>query len=166
MIDIRDITTSTIEPLKLAVIKNHLRVDGNDNDGYIESLITAARHKAEQVTGLSLVPHTFELEESNNDGEIELLFPPVATIDSVEYWDGDEFTTDDNYTSGGLNGKYVLTQYKRVKITYTTEAEANEDLKRLMMDLIQAWFDNRPDIEQVQEVIVKRMAKYKIWRAL
>ena len=166
MIDINDITETIVEPLNLAVIKNHLRVDGNENDGYIEGLITAARVKAEQVTGLSLVPHTFELEESSNDGEIELLYPPVASIDSVQYWDGSEFVTDDSYTSGGLNTKYVLTTYKRVKITYTTKAEINEDLKRLMMDLIQVWFDNRPDMEQIQETIVKRMAKYKVWRVL
>ena len=170
MVDFRDTATTFVEAITLESVKHHLRETGNDNDAMIEGFIRPAREKCEKVTGKSIIPHTFEIYVSENDGEIELLYPPIVNVTKAEYWDGREWielaATD--YMVGGVRQKVVLisASYKVVKITYTTTGEANEDLLRLMKDLIQVWFDNRPDLMDAQAKVINRMATYKIWQAL
>lgn len=45
------LTPPTAEPVSLVEAKLHLRVDFNDDDALITSLITAARQAAETITG-------------------------------------------------------------------------------------------------------------------
>jgi uncharacterized phiE125 gp8 family phage protein len=169
MIDFRDTTTTFVEPISLEAVKHHLREIGNDNDAMIEGFIRPAREKCEKVTGKSIVAHTFEIYVSDNDGEIELLYPPIVNVTKVEYWDGTEWIelAASDYMVGGVRQKVVLvsSSYKVVKVTYTTIGEGNEDLLRLMKDLIQVWFDNRPDMVDAQSKVINRIATYKIWQA-
>jgi uncharacterized phiE125 gp8 family phage protein len=50
-----------VEPITLNEAKAHLRVFGTDDDGYITSLIAAARQSAESLTDRALLPQTWEL---------------------------------------------------------------------------------------------------------
>jgi uncharacterized phiE125 gp8 family phage protein len=169
MIDIID-NESVVEVLSLERVKQHLRVTTTTDDGYIEGLIKAAREKCEQVTGRSIAAHDFTLLNDSNEGETELLYPTVDDVEKVEYFNGSDYVELEStaYTVTGLKEKYVTTSstYTNIKITYTTTASDNDDLKRLMMDLIQVWYDNRPDAGDLQQGIINRMAKYKIWRVL
>lgn len=171
MIDFSLTTADDVcEPVTLEQVKAHLRIiESNTDDGYIESLIKPAREKAEQVTGQSLVAHTVIFENSDCEGETELLCPPIGTVIKVEYFDGSEFVelTSDEFTVGGARSKWVITPevYSHIRITYTTTGWGNEDLKRLILDLILLWYDERPNVDEAKEkAIVNKMAKYKVWQ--
>ena len=98
------------EPLELDEVKLHLRVDHDDEDSLIESMIAAAREYCENFCRRSFITQTltFTLDEfpsvgvkaSCYDGYkrkytdyIELPNGPVQSIESLEYWD----TTEDEY---------------------------------------------------------------------
>jgi uncharacterized phiE125 gp8 family phage protein len=50
----RELTQPTIEPVSLAIAKQHLRVDFDNDDTYIAALITAARQYVEKVTNRAI----------------------------------------------------------------------------------------------------------------
>jgi uncharacterized phiE125 gp8 family phage protein len=96
------ITPPTAEPLELADAKLHLRADMDDDteDGYITSLIVAAREAAEHMTGRALITQTWELaldrfyehrrefhRYSGDAYRIALPKPPLISVASVKYID-------------------------------------------------------------------------------
>ena len=173
MIDFSITTAENVsEPVTLEQVKSHLRIyDSNIDDGYIESLIKPAREKAEQATGQSLVAHTIVYENSDTESEDEqvLLYPPIGEVSKVEYFDGSSYVELDSeaYTVGGARGKWVsgISDYSHIRITYTTTGWGNEDLKRLILDLILLWYDERPNVDEAKEkAIINKMAKYKVWQ--
>ena len=98
------ITAPTVEPVTLDQVKASCRIDSAAEDALLAGLAGAARQTAEQITGRSLAPQTWERvldafpsgARSPYGGEIELLYPPAATVASVKYLDldGAEQTLD------------------------------------------------------------------------
>lgn len=78
-----------VEPLTVADLKKHLRVDGVDEDGYLGTLIIAARELAEIFTRRAFVTQTWDLylDCFPTDGEIRLPRPPLQTVSFVKYTD-------------------------------------------------------------------------------
>jgi uncharacterized phiE125 gp8 family phage protein len=56
-----DATTGIAEPVSLAEVKQHLRVDIPDDDALILALISSARQMAETLTNRQLLPATWNL---------------------------------------------------------------------------------------------------------
>lgn len=85
------------EPVSLEEAKRHLRVEHQEDDDYIEGLITAAREAAEMETGAALVVSTWEhildgfpvATAHNPRRAIELHKHPVQSVESLEYLDTD-----------------------------------------------------------------------------
>lgn len=93
------ITAPAAEPVSLAEIKLHLRIepDVSAEDDLLSSLIKAARLHAERVTGKALVTQTWKLVlDSFPPWEIEFPKPPLQSITSIVYLDsnGDSQTLD------------------------------------------------------------------------
>ena len=89
---LRLITAPTAEPLDIELdVKPHLRVDFSDDDGYIQSLLTAVREHVE-VTELSsaLMTQTWELV-LDDWPRLPLVFPkpPLQSVTSIKYTDID-----------------------------------------------------------------------------
>jgi uncharacterized phiE125 gp8 family phage protein len=59
-------------PVSLADVKAHCRVDLNDDDALLQTLLEAATELAEQATGRALMPQTWELSRES--------FPPTRSI--------------------------------------------------------------------------------------
>lgn len=83
------ITPATALAVSLADAKLHLRVDGSDEDGLITACILAATEAAEQATGRSILPQTWELTLDAFPAAFELTRVPAASVASIQYVDAD-----------------------------------------------------------------------------
>lgn len=77
------------EPISLEEAKAHLRVIGDDEDGYIQDLITAAREMAEGRLNRTIVQRTRTEVFASWRDSLVLLKPPVVSVESVAYTDVD-----------------------------------------------------------------------------
>ena len=84
------IAAPAAEPLTLAEVKAHLRIEGAAEDDYLLGLIRVARAHLERSTGLCLITQSFRLvlESVSEDRVIQLLKGPVQAIDAIRVYDG------------------------------------------------------------------------------
>jgi uncharacterized phiE125 gp8 family phage protein len=77
------------EPLTLADLKGHIRVDGDDEDTLLASLIAVAREHLERATGLALISQGWRLYLDGwpDNGPLEILRGPVLSVDAVRAFD-------------------------------------------------------------------------------
>lgn len=96
------ITAPTVPVVSLAEAKTHLEValDTSDKDAQIAALVAASAGQIDAAYGgwleRALRPQTWELRRSSfddddydDDGNVELPYPPLITVDSVKYDDAD-----------------------------------------------------------------------------
>ncbi len=84
------VTAPAAEPITLTEAKLHLRVEHTVDDDLITALIQAARERAEHLLGRALITQTWaRVLDAFPPNEIELGMPPVQSITSVVYIDGD-----------------------------------------------------------------------------
>jgi len=97
------VTGPASEPVTLAEAKNHLRIDANDEDDYISSLITVARQHIENAGNLALLTQTWKLACDEfpwrmrkfpweTEGRLDeiLIYPgPLIAVSSIKYYDTD-----------------------------------------------------------------------------
>lgn len=98
------LTPPAAEPVSLAEAKGHLRVDFNDEDALITSLIAAARQAAETITGRQLVTARWKLVLDSFPGPSRMGVPaglpfslpghaillhkcPVQSVFAIQYLD-------------------------------------------------------------------------------
>jgi uncharacterized phiE125 gp8 family phage protein len=83
------ITDATEEPITLDEAKDHLRVDGTDEDALIMAYVKAARRQCELISRRAFVTQTWELAlECWPDWYwIGLPYPPLQSVVSVKYID-------------------------------------------------------------------------------
>lgn len=96
------ITAPAEEPVSLSEAKAHLRVDIDDDDTYITTLITAARRHTEAVMRKALITQTWDvfLEKFPSSRYIELPRPPLQSVTHIKYYDDDDAEStysSDNY---------------------------------------------------------------------
>lgn len=106
-------TAPSEEPVTLTDIKLHLRVTASTEDTLLNSLITTARERCEEVSFRSLVTRTVDIYLSTwpIGGVIQLPMPPVQSITSVTYTDVDGATgtvSASSYYLATARGSLVL----------------------------------------------------------
>jgi uncharacterized phiE125 gp8 family phage protein len=145
---VRLIADVTQEPITLAEAKLHLRVDSpnsgtlpHEDDSLIGADITAAREWCEMVSGLSLAPRTLEAVFNRfptvpttwidpcctervvdyRFGEIVLPYPPVTSVTTFAYMDGDGVEQTVGATDYVLdNASWPHRIYKAASYTWPT----------------------------------------------
>lgn len=84
------VTSPTAEPLTLAEMRAHLRVDVTDDDAIIATLLATAREWVEGETKLKLVTQTWDFTWDRGwplDLMLRLPVAPVSSVTSVKYVD-------------------------------------------------------------------------------
>lgn len=82
------ITAPSVEPVTLAELKTHCRVDHDDDNAYLASAITAARQHVERFTGKTLVSTTYDLlYDEFPSGPLEIPRGPLQSVTGVYYID-------------------------------------------------------------------------------
>lgn len=152
------------EPVTLEEAKLFLRVDIDDDDDLITSLITVARCYAEEFTRRAFVTQTlaFDLDEWPSDDIIRLPRLPVESVDSITYLDedGDGFEFED-FVSDIYEGVVTLeadgswpteTLYPLAPITveftagYGEAAAVPEGLKTAIKIIVAQFYENREPV--------------------
>lgn len=82
------------EPIATADAKLHVRVDGNDENGLIDSYVAAARSHVEGVTGTRMVTQTVSLKTDDWNDLADMPVAPIQSITTIAYVDtaGDVIT--------------------------------------------------------------------------
>lgn len=75
------------EPWTLAEAKEHLKIDGTDQDLEVAMMLTAAREHAEEMLQRTLVSTPWLLTLDEFPCAIKLHMPPIISVSSVRYID-------------------------------------------------------------------------------
>jgi uncharacterized phiE125 gp8 family phage protein len=157
-------TAPTDEPVTLADMKEHLRVELHDDNDLITDLMRAAREHVEDFTNrqLMLATWTYTLRTFPGSRIIELPKAPLSSVTSIKYDDDDgtEQTFSSDYYSVYTNtepGYVELDQdynwestygdSQDVTITfvagYATAAAVPFQLKHAIKLLVAHWYEHR-----------------------
>jgi uncharacterized phiE125 gp8 family phage protein len=156
------------EPVTKEEAKNHCRVETDDDDTLIESLITAAREYCEGFQGRAYCPQIWEfwLDEFPRVGQIKLPRPPLISVDSIMYYDVDDIEHEFNKSEYFVDTKnepgWVVLNYgstwpietlrpaNGVCVTFTAGYESDDygtavpqKVKQAILLLIGHWYENR-----------------------
>jgi len=160
------ITAPTAEPLTLQEVKEHCRVSDNADDAPLRLYAKAARQAVEEYTGRQLMPATWELAlDGFPDCEIYLPKPPLTSVTSVKYYDGDgalqtldaaDYEVSTTQALGRVAPVYGVTWpdtdvgLDKVKVRYAAgyadAATVPAALKEAILLLTGDWYANRENV--------------------
>lgn len=171
------------EPLTLAQTKEYLRVETDEDDPLIETLITAARQTVETYLDVKLLTQTITeyWDEFPERGCFYLTFAPVQSITSVGYVDGDgndqtwnsaNYRTDTVSVPARLSAAYSksypttrnVTNAVNVvyKVGYGGRDSVPKPFIQAMLMMIHKWYDNREDsIKKMPTAAEHLLTNYK-----
>jgi uncharacterized phiE125 gp8 family phage protein len=101
----RVVTAATFEPVTVAELKTYARIDGTDYDSMLSGYISACRAALEKHTGRTFLTTSCELSLDSfpeDNGAIELPYPPVQSVTSIYY----------NQESDGVNTLLAASLYQ------------------------------------------------------
>lgn len=151
------VTQPASEPITLAEAKAHLRIDTNDDDTLVGSLISAARDAAERYCGRSFASADFiaMVDRFPLSGPM-LFFPDISACASIEYLDSagnvqtfTGFTLDEDTSE--LFPATTWPTGTRLKISFTAGADPEPSVKAAMLMLLTDYYENR-GAQQWQQV--------------
>lgn len=106
-------TKPPVEPVDINEIKDHLRIIGTEEEGYLETLIQTAREVCEKESNRAYVEQTLvKTFDEWPEFPIELPRPPVQSITKIEYKDKDGILTE------WASSNYILDDYSFIPKIY------------------------------------------------
>lgn len=107
------------EPVTLAEVKEYLRLDGNDHDALLNSLITSCRQWCEQYQNRAYITQTWETWLDKWKFPIRLARPPLQSVTHIKY-----YTTDNTELTWASTQYQVdaITDPARVNLAYNITA--------------------------------------------
>lgn len=100
------VTAPSSEPVTVAELKEHLRIDTSDDDTYLGLLIKAARQSIESEQNRAMISQVWRYKCEYFPCEFQLLPSPVTAITSITYidLDGDTQTLSASVYQTDLTG--------------------------------------------------------------
>jgi uncharacterized phiE125 gp8 family phage protein len=109
--------TGALQPVSLEEARDHVRVTCDDHDALIGALISVATQAASDRLQRALVPTRYRLTLDSFPDAVELLMPPIISVESVKYIDttGTQQTLDpqDYYLDRVSEPGYLVPAYGR-----------------------------------------------------
>lgn len=162
-------TVTGSEPLTASEVKSYLKIDFNNDDTLITSLITGVRENIELFTGLALVQKTIQYFDENIEKEIKLPYPEHLEIVQVKI--NNEIST--SYIKTGLNQFIIKPQTISINsandygilIEYKTTGHCQQGIKNEMLKALDEKYRNRGNtfegaISDLSENSYANLAKY------
>ena len=162
------VTEPVNKALTLAQAKDHLRVEHNEEDCYIESLISCATEYVQNTTGCQLITATYRLTlDCFPDGADTIcLLPPVQSVTSINYVDTQGVSqllpTSDYYTDILSSPARLVPAYSKVWPTARLQPssvviefitgfgdeykQVPETIREAMRLLVAHWYDIREPV--------------------
>lgn len=159
------ITAPATEPLVVEEVRNHLRVDDNDEDLLIEGLITAVRENVEAYLRRPLITQTWDLylDSWPASSRIKLPLPPLQSVTHVKYTDIDDveetLSSDDYHVDTVSTPGEIVLRYGeswptatlrtsnpivvRFVCGYGDASDVPQSIKQAMLLIIGHHFENR-----------------------
>lgn len=160
------VTAPVVDVLSLAEAKEHLRVDHNDEDTLIQSLIGAAVAWLDGwtgVLGMALEPQTWEMTLDRFPvGEFCIPLGPVTTVESVKYLDPEEveqtlaaaeYETNGDRIRPVSGWPSISAAYGAVKVRFIAGTGTPESIKHVVRLLIGHWYENRESVGDKMEAV-------------
>lgn len=164
------VTGPAAEPVTLDEAKAHLRVDGDDEDDYITSLIVAARQAAEAYTRRALITQTWRHTGDRFSGTVTLPHQPVQSVASVEI-DGEALSSD-AYEADTPTGRvkalaaYAAEDIGGVAITYEagygdTASDVPQAIRQAILLMVGHLHENR-ESQEMPGMAKALLAPYRV----
>ena len=165
-------------PLELEEVKTHLRVDGTDEDDYIQSLIIAATQHCEDFQNRAYVTQTWE-QWLDSWPEFFSLKAPLVSVTSIDYYNtsdvkstlaATEYYVDTKSEPGEVHLNYgkswpstTLRSKNGICVTFVAGYGYSENIpqtiKQALLLIIGHWFENR----QANAEDIPQAAKSLLW---
>jgi uncharacterized phiE125 gp8 family phage protein len=166
------VTQPATEPVTLAEVKEYLRLDGNDHDNVLNSLISSARQWCEMYQNRAYITQTWETWLDKWEFPIRLARPPLIAVSYIKYYDSTnteltwpvtEYQVDGVTDPARVNLAYnitapndVLRPMNAIVVRYTTGYGAAADVPavvKLAIKMIVAFRFENPEIEAVPDAV-------------
>lgn len=166
-------TGPTEYPVTLSEVKEHLRVDSNDFDSELTSLIEEGTQYAEDFTGQKLITQTWTYKLDEFSTSIKMPYYPLSSVSSIQYQDdndaqqtlaSNQYVVDTDSKPGRIQPAYNVTypttynELNAVTITficgYGDSTQVPERFKRAIKLYIQWMFDMDKMAENVADRLI------------
>ena len=155
------------EPISLAEAKAHLRIDADDEDALLSSLIAAARMFIERTLGLALITQTWSyfLDFWPRSSCVTLPIAPVQAVSAVTLHDGaggsttldaDDYTVDilsqpARLVLNGATPPVVARALNAFEIAFTAgygdaASDVPAPIRHALTLLVAHWFERREPV--------------------
>ena len=175
------------EPVTLAEARQHLRLDGTDDDAFVSALITTARLQIEAALDQALISQTWSwrLDDLPDDNELQLPLWPVQAIDGfyTVRADGTEIDRSDHITISDFASQPARLKVKRpaetaaaafgpYHVSFTAGYGETPDsvpapIRTALLQLVAHWYEHRGPSEvgsnaaRIPETISHLLAPYQ-----
>lgn len=137
------VTEPQVEPVTVAAVKEQLRIDGDEEDTLLETMITTARQLAEEETGRAFITQTWEATFWEGSNRIRLPRPEIQRVESVINRDGEAL----DYR---LKGRILILGYPAREVTVrwvagygTTRDSIPHTIRQAILEMVGHFYENR-----------------------